>query len=89
MFLTALEYLRGETVEKADEASALASDKLEISGQHVQEVQCLKEEQVATLKGAGTGLAEQEAVTGLSNQPTQERETTGKWLIRFKFLGNV
>ena len=80
MFLTALEYLRGETVEMPDEASTLGSNKLEIAEQLVQDKKCFKE--VATPQDAGTAMAGTKALTGSSKKQS-------KWLIRFKFLGNV
>ena len=86
MLLTALEYLRGETAEKIVDEASFTSNKLEITGQDVQDVQCIKEKQA---KDAGTALVGAETVTGLSYQPTQQIEMTDKWLIRFKFLGKV
>ena len=86
MLLTALEYLRSETAEKKVDEATLTSNKLEITGQDVQDVQCIKEKQA---KDAGTALVGAETVRGLSYQPTQQIEITDKWLIRFKFLGNV
>ena len=89
MLLTALEYLRGETAEKKVDEATLTSNKLEITGQHVQDVQCIKEKQASIPQDVGKALAGAKAVTGLSYQPTQQIEITDKWLIRFKFLGNV
>ena len=89
ILLTALEYLRGETAEKIVDEASLTSKKLEITGQYVQDVQCIKEKQASTPQDAGKALAGAETVTGLSYQPTQQIKMNDKWLIRFKFLGKV
>ena len=86
ILLTALEYLRSETAEKKVDEAAFMSNKLEITGQHVQDVQCIKEKQA---NDAGKALAGAETKTGLSYQPTQQIKMNDKWLIRFKFLGKV
>ena len=84
MFLTAVEYLREGTDEKKADQT-LTPNKLVITGgQHVQAVQCIKVKEAST-KEEG---AEAEAAA-LSYQLTQEGETAGKWLLRFKFFGNV
>ena len=82
--LTALEYQRDESTEKNDKASALMSNKFKIRGQHVQ----VKENQVSTSKDGITASVEAELVGAPSNQLVQQKETTGKWLYIFKFLGN-